>query len=219
MRHETIAPAPAPRPRSRHAEAPHELLLRELNHRCANDLQLVVSMLGLQARSAASEEARRALTEATDRVGVLARSRSALQRQETQDLDTALRQVCEALQSQAELMGVLIRLRTRAIAAPLSESQITVLALAVNELMTNALKHAFAQGAAGTITVSVADGGGQVTITVDDDGLPFPPATDTGLRRPGGLGLGLVSRLLASIGALVIPPGAGSKLFEIRLPA
>ena len=217
MKHETIAPAP--RPKLRPAEAPHELLLRELSHRCANDLQLVVSMLNLQARSAPNEEARRALTEATDRVAILARSRSALQRQETQDLDTALRQVCEALQSQAELMGVLIRLRTRAIAAPLSESQITVLALAVNELMTNALKHAFAQGATGTITVSVADGGGQVTITVDDDGLPFPPASDTGLRRPGGLGLGLVGRLLASVGAMIIPPRAGSKLFEIRLPA
>ena len=217
MRHETVAPAP--RHRSRPAEAPHELLLRELRHRCANDLQLVVSMLELQARSTASDEARRELTDAINRVVILAHCRSALQRQETQDLDTALRQVCEALQSQAELMGVLIRLRTRAIAAPLSEGQITVLALAVNELMTNALKHAFDQNATGTIAVSVADSGGQVVITVDDDGLPFPATSDTGLRRPGGLGLGLVGRLLASVGAMIIPPSAGSKLFEIRLPA
>ena len=217
MRHDPIAPAP--RHRSRPAEAPHELLLRELTHRCANDLQLVVSMLELQARSTASDEARRELMEATNRVMILAHCRSALQRQETQNLDTALRQVCEALQSQAELMGVLIRLRTQAIAAPLSESQITVLALAVNELMTNALKHAFAERATGTVTVSVADGGGQVVVTVDDDGLPFPPTADTGLRRPGGLGLGLVGRLLASVGAMIIPPRAGSKLFEIRLTA
>ena len=217
MRHETIAPAP--RHRSRSAEGSHELLLRELNHRCANDLQLVVSMLDLQARSAANAEVRRELTEATNRVLILARCRSALHGQHTQGLETALRQVCEALQSQAELRGVLIRLRIRAVVASLSEEQVTVLSLAINELVTNALKHAFAQGATGTVTVSVADVGGQVTITVDDDGLPFPPANDTGLRRPGGLGLGLVGRLLASIGALIIPPGAGSKLFEIRLPA
>ena len=46
----------------------HELLLRETNHRCSNDLQLVVSLLALQSQRATSPEARQALTDAMERV-------------------------------------------------------------------------------------------------------------------------------------------------------
>lgn len=67
-----------------------ELLLRETNHRCANDLQLVVSLLGLQSRRAASYEARQALTDAAERVAILARARSALNRDRRPSLEEAL---------------------------------------------------------------------------------------------------------------------------------
>ena len=193
-----------------------DILLRELNHRCSNDLQLVVSMLGLQARCARTEEARTALAEAGDRVAVLARARSALQRSDGQTLEGALSQVCAALRSQAELRGVLICLSVEGFAMPLAESRITVLALAVNELVTNALKHAFAERMEGRIAVCAKMREGQLVITVDDDGLPFPPANDGAFRRTGGLGLNLVARLLSSIDALIIGP-SDSKSFEIRL--
>ena len=192
-----------------------DLLLRETNHRCSNDLQLVVSLLGLQSRRAANPEVRQALTDAMERVSILARARSAMQRERQPSLEAALRQVCEALHAQAEPRSILLSLETMHDVHGLSERQVTTLALVVNELATNAIKHAFEEGKAGHIHVSVrGDGGRDVVIVVDDDGLPFPEATGSS----EGLGMGLVKRLMASIGGLLIPPPSGTKVFELRVP-
>lgn len=82
------------------------LLLRETNHRAKNDLQLVVSLLALQSRRAESPETRQALHDAMERVAILTRARAALQQQLLPTLETALRQVCAALHSQAEPRGI-----------------------------------------------------------------------------------------------------------------
>ena len=96
----------------------------------------------------------------------------------------------------------------------LSATQITTLALVVNELATNAIKHAFEEGKAGHVRVSIRrDGARDVTVIVDDDGLPFPEAASG-----EGLGMGLAKRLMASIGGLLILPPAASKTFELRVP-
>ena len=190
-----------------------DLLLRETNHRCSNDLQLVVSLLGLQSRRAASPEARQALTDAMERVSILARARSAMHRDRPPTLQAALRQVCEALHAQAEPRSILISLEAVHEVHGLSPTQITTLALVVNELTTNAIKHAFEEGKSGHIRMSISKNGTRdVIIIVDDDGLPFPEATGN------GLGIGLVKRLMASIGGLLIPPPPGSKVFELRVP-
>ena len=201
----------------RPAELRDDLLLRETHHRCSNDLQLVVSLLSLQSRRATSLEAREALADATSRVVVLARARRELDRQRQPSLETALRQVCEALGSQAEPSSILMSLEVEPDIGVFGSQQIAALALAVNELATNAIKHAFAEGASGRISIAVRrNGTGNVVITVDDDGLPFP---EPRVAKSGGMGLGLVKRLVASIDGLLIPPPNGSKVFEIRMPA
>ncbi|WP_121114351.1 sensor histidine kinase [Croceibacterium ferulae] len=193
----------------------NELLLRETNHRCGNDLQLVVSLLALQGRRAANNEVRQALNEAAERVAILARARRAMQRERAPNLETALRQVCEALHAQAEPRSIVISLQAFQEVEGLHATQITTLALVVNELATNAIKHAFEDGVEGYVHVSVdRHGSRDVVITVDDDGLPFPEAGG----GSGGLGIDLVKRLMASIGGLFIPPPAGRKTFELRVP-
>jgi two-component sensor histidine kinase len=189
-----------------------DLLLRETNHRCSNDLQLVVSLLALQSRRADNPEVRRALADAMERVSILAHARNAMHRAPT--LQSALRQVCDALQAQAEPRSILISLESTDEEDGLSHMQKTALALVVNELTTNAIKHAFEEGVSGHIRVSIKrNGGGAVVVLVDDDGLPFPEALN------GGLGMGIVKRLMASVGGLFIPPPSGSKVFELRVPA
>lgn len=200
-------------PGYRESASDDDLLLRETNHRCSNDLQLVVSLLGLQSRRAATPEARQALTDAMERVSILARARSALHRQRQQSLEAALRQVCEALHAQAEPRSILISLQAAHEVRDLSPNQVTTLALVVNELATNAIKHAFEEGKAGHIRVSISrNGSGDITVMIDDDGLPFPEAGGN------GMGMELVKRLMGSIGGLLIPPPPGSKLFELRVP-
>ena len=204
-----------PSPGLRHSVQGDDLLLRETNHRCSNDLQLVVSLLGLQSRRAASPEVRQALAEAMERVAILARARSTMHRERPPTLAAAVRQVCEALQAQAEPRSILISLEATHDVHGFSATQITTLALVVNELATNAIKHAFDEGGSGHIRVSLGRNGGRdVTVIVDDDGRPFPESASNG----DGLGMGLSRRLMASIGGLFIPPATGSKAFELRVP-
>lgn len=193
-----------------------ELLLRETNHRCANDLQLVVSLLSLQSRGAVGPEARDMLADATRRVGVLARARAELNREGRSDLQGSLLQVCEALHAQAEPRSILVSMRTEQPVDGLSPKQVMTVALAVNELATNAIKHAFEEGKSGHVSIVVRRGGNDAVIVVDDDGLPFPEIE--GRPGGGGLGLELVKRLVASIGGILIPPPPGTKRFELRVP-
>lgn len=193
-----------------------DLLLRETHHRCSNDLQLVVGLLGLQSRRATNAEARAALNDAMERVAVLVRARSTLNRRE-QSIESALRQVCEALQSQAEPRGILVSLAVDPGPHRLSASTIMTVALAINELATNAIKHGFKDGRTGSVRVTLRHHDRhQLTVLVDDDGLPFPDATE---GRGAGSGLGLVRRLIAATGGLMIVPEDGSKRFELRVPA
>ncbi len=195
-----------------------DLLLRETNHRCSNDLQLVVSLLALQSRRAVSAETREALSDAMERVAILARARSTLQSEGKNSLEIALRQICDALHSQAEPRGILVSLDVAQSPRGLSASTIMAVALAVNELATNAIKHAFEEGKSGYVRVSLRQNGDRhAVIIVDDDGLPFPELANGG--APGtGLGLGLVKRLIASAGGLILVPTDGSKVFELRIP-
>lgn len=208
----TIAHPPA----ARQPTQGDDLLLRETNHRCSNDLQLVVSLLSLQSRRASSEETRQALADAMERVAILARCRSTLYRDRQLSLEGALRQVCEALHAQAEPRSIRVFLTVAEEVDGLSSTEITTLALVVNELATNAIKHAYEEGQSGHIEITLGRNAGQdVTIIVDDDGLPFP---DTKYAAADGLGLGLSKRLMASISGLFIMPSSGAKAFELRLP-
>ena len=204
--------APASTTGARGRAAPDDLLLRETRHRSSNDLQLVVSLLSLQSRQATAPEARAALADATARVAVLARARAALNREAQGDLQTALRQVCEALGSQAEPRGILLSLRCEDAILGLSANAVVTLSLAVNELATNAIKHAFADGHAGTVRVAVRRAAGDLVVSVEDDGSPMA------IGGERGLGLALVRRLVASIDGLLIAPTGGAKRFEIRAP-
>lgn len=192
-----------------------DLLLRETNHRCSNDLQMVVSLLALESRRTINTEVRDALANAMERVGVLARSRAALSHQVQHSLGAAFLQVCEALHAQCEPRSILVSLELATEARALRASQITTLALAVNELATNAIKHAFAADMAGHIEIKAFDSDdGTLVVTVDDDGLPFSRLES----RSSGLGLDLVRRLVASVGGVFAAPIDGTKRFEITVP-
>lgn len=192
-----------------------DLFLRETLHRCSNDLQLVVSLLALESRRTASLEAREVLADVSARVSVLAHSRAEMHRRGQVSLSGALRKVAEALTSQAEPRSILISVQAEQDVCGLTPNKISTVALAVNELATNAIKHAFEQGEGGHIRIRAQRGDGEAVVLVDDDGLPFP---EPARHRDGGLGLGLVKRLVASVGGRLAMPEPGSKQFRITAP-
>lgn len=199
-----------------HMTSTENLLLNETNHRCANDLQMVIALLNLQHRRSNSEETKAVLLDLMERVSVVAHARSFLQHHPSLTLEAALDGVVSALKTYASPFGIQISSSVGQNYDFLSANKVMILSLVANELATNAIKHAFKEDKTGTISISVTDKrDGALLLVVDDDGLPFPEIEN---RRSEGMGLSLVAMLLYSIGASISFPSGDQKRFEIIVP-
>jgi two-component sensor histidine kinase len=188
----------------------YELMLREGDHRIKNSLQIVASLMGLQERREQNPAARAALHLATARIQAVARIHDALQLnggKDLVDLGALLATMCETLQAMADEPGtVRIIVNVDPITAPIALAQ--PLVLAVNELVVNALRHAFPNGRSGDIIVTLAQIGGELHVTVADDGAGLPDNYGEGR----GYGMRLVRMMVAKIrGAIHVENRAGAR--------
>jgi two-component sensor histidine kinase len=178
-------------------------LLREVHHRVKNNLQVISSLLRLDARKSAQPEVKVALTDMNWRIRSMALLHESLYRADhyaSVDLAAYLRQL--ATEAARSMIGPAsnVTLSLDLCPATVNLDQATPCGLIVNELISNALKHGFAQGSSGTVTVRlVKDGQDHVQITVSDDGIGLP--LDFENRRTGSLGLQLIDDLTQQMGA------------------
>jgi two-component sensor histidine kinase len=173
------------------------LLLDELEHRVRNILQMVTSLLNLQAARSSSTETRRALSDASSRVVAIASAYRRLARTEPGslvDVAPALSEIAKAVSMAA---GSPPHIHQTVNIAPVVAPGATVmhLGLLVNELLTNAYKHAFVDRQSGMIHVSGRQAGPSLVIDITDDGVGETVPQDTGM---GSL---LVSAFAATIHA------------------
>ena len=175
--------------------------LREIDHRTKNNYQTVVALLLLQAQRAQVPEVKRALQEAADRVNAvsLASERLALRSEDlgTVRLGDHLCDLCDQIKRGLSRDGVQLQCDVADLSA--STEKAIYLSIIVNELVTNALKHAFDDSAEGTIRVSSESGAHGVTIIVEDNGAGIRARTPTART---GLGTRLVERFVSQIGAV-----------------
>jgi PAS domain S-box-containing protein len=172
-----------------------ELLLREADHRIKNSLQLVVGMLSLQRRHAASEETADALTGAIARVNAVAEAHLALQLSDdlqNVDFSDMLVAICRRLDALSDTVRV-----SCACGSPvmLEMDRAIPLALIISELITNALRHAYGGKQEGEVQVEAGREGDDIVLSVRDFGAGF----DGAARRPG-LGSRVTSSLATKIG-------------------
>ena len=167
------------------AERTKDLLLQEMGHRVNNNLALVISVLTFQARSKSNLEVRHALEKAVLRIKAISQAHMYF-RPMSDDGVIEMRGYLEALC--AHLAEALRDVRMIAIEIDADEIHLPTnvaipVGLIVNELVTNALKHAFPDVHAGTIRV-VLRKGSVVTVTVEDDGVGCPkaPTEEIGTR-------------------------------------
>jgi diguanylate cyclase len=176
----------------------YQLLLRELNHRVKNHLQMITSMLALQAARQADASARQDFEKAIQRIHTLAGLHARLYRDdgfEAIDMRAYLTDICDGLRG-----AVLPESRIELVCQPapiyLAIDQAVPIGLIVNELATNAVKYAFPAGRAGTVGVRLDVKGDRATLFVIDDGVGFSSVAAT--RH--GIGLGMVEGLARQIG-------------------
>ena len=164
-----------------HAAA-HErigMLLQELTHRVKNSLQVIASMVMIEARSHKSGEGKAALERVSHRITALGQLYSKLSKADTVeavDAATYLDELCRDLIASVQNEGdTSIVLKTDIESELLPTDRAIPIGLIVNELVTNAVKYAFPGGAKGTVMVTLKRHAGELRLTVADDGQGLDP--------------------------------------------
>ena len=150
--------------------------LTEIHHRVKNNLQIVSSLLRLQSVKFADPAVRDVFTECRDRINAMARLHEQLydERGESHlDFAPHLRELAEVLLRSNQPAGYKLILNICADRVPLDLDQSILLSLIVNELLLNALKHAFRGRATGKIDAELHTIRDRVTLTIRDDGNGF----------------------------------------------
>jgi PAS domain S-box-containing protein len=151
-----------------------DTLLRELQHRVKNNLQMITALIRMETRNAAEPDQKRfeRLAGRVDALAILYQTLSGDDGKDEVDLGVYLSQIASAVMNSHAVEG--IRLDMKVDTYPVSINVAMPTGLVVNELLTNALKHAFQGRDGGTITLhSMVDGDG-CRIVIADDGIGLP---------------------------------------------
>lgn len=177
-----------------------ELLLREVHHRVKNNLQVISSLLNIQARNVSSEEPRRVLLDCRERVSAIALVHEQLYSSHSPsevDFRHYVVSLCEQLSNSLGVRLQQIRVRLELDEVKLSIDKAVPCGLVLNELVTNALKHAFDDSQeCREVLIQLSNSPlGEVTLQISDSGKGMSlPAT------PGGFGMTMVKMLTRQLG-------------------
>jgi len=192
--------------------AEREVLLREVNHRVGNSLQIIASLLHLQANSSAQEDVKAALTNAMGRVAAVAQVHRRLYT--SHDLKSVLLNLyldalLEDLRRSAE-GNRMSRLTLKAESIEIDPDRAVAIGIIVNELVMNAVKYAYPDGA-GPIHVELAAEGEDLLLSIADNGVGLNGKSDP---RSTGMGQRIVTAMASKLEASVErdPTHAGTRI-------
>jgi two-component sensor histidine kinase len=198
------------------AERTKDLLLRELGHRTQNNLAMVISVLSLHARSKTNPETREALEKAVSRVHAIASAHEHFQPFKYNgrvEMRPYLEKLCTHLgDALRDVRPIAVKVEAEDVDLP--TEQAVALGLIVNELVTNALKHAFPDDRSGIIRVGLA-GLSRVILVVEDNGVGCPA------DKQERLGSRLMRLLAEQLGARIAweEAGPGCRVRVETMPA
>jgi two-component sensor histidine kinase len=171
--------------------------LREMDHRTKNNFQIVTSLLTLQGNRSTNPEVKAALREAAERLGAVSAVYAALAPSShglaTVRLQDQLQEICDQIRRGILPDGIGLQAELEPILVP-HETAVAI-GIIVNELVTNACKHAFGERG-GTIWVRASAEEGRARVEVADNGKGLAPAAN----GTGGLGTRLVAAFVQRVG-------------------
>ena len=181
--------------------AEREVLLREVNHRVGNSLQIIASLLHLQANSSTEEDVKAALNNAMGRVAAVAQVHRRLYT--SHDLKSVLLNqyldaLLEDLRRSAE-GNRMSRLTLKADPVEIDPDRAVAIGIIVNELVMNAVKYAYPDGA-GPIHIVLNAQGDDLELSIADDGVGLNVKTDP---RSTGMGQRIVTAMAQKLDANV----------------
>jgi two-component sensor histidine kinase len=199
-----------------------ETLLREIHHRVKNNMQVMSSLLSLQARAALHPETRRMLEDNQNRIQSMALLHEILYQSEDLAMVDFPKYVLRTVDYLFRSFGVKdrqIRLRTELDQLELELDDALPFGLLISEVVSNSLKHAFPQGRGGEVSVFLRQHSDKtISLILSDDGIGMPRELDWTTTR--SLGLRLVRALAQQLrGTLEIRSEGGTEVrltFQVR---
>ena len=189
--------------------------LQELQHRVKNNLQMITALIRVEARGVSDLSTGEGFDRLAGRVealGLLYRALGETAEEGVVDLGIYLSEIASAVMRAHAVEGIHLDLQVDTWMVSLDVAMPT--GLVVNELLTNALKHAFAGREGGTITLhSLTDDAGGCRVLIGDDGIGLPEGADW--PRPGKLSALIVRSLLQNAAARMdvrSSPGGGMQV-------
>jgi two-component sensor histidine kinase len=196
-----------------------DVLLQEIHHRVKNNLQVISSLISMQVRKLEPGTSREALEECQTRVLAIALIHEKLY----QSKDYAGVEFAEYARSLAanvfRTLGTSRHNVTLDLAIdpiPLPIDRAIPCGLLINELITNALKHAFPGPRGGVVRVGLTRDGAELVLEVRDDGVGLPEAWNAYQMK--SMGLQLVVTLTEQLRGALAVDGRGGASFQIRFP-
>lgn len=195
-----------------------EVLLKEIHHRVKNNLQVISSLMSLQADSVTDQAVRGVFLESRHRIRAMAVVHEKLYRSDNLarvDFDEYLVAVAGELFRSFGSARIAQRFDVQSV--QLDVDTAIPCGLIVNELITNALKHGFPDNRSGTVTVALKRiDRANVLLSVQDDGIGFP--SDTDFRLMSSMGMTLAVSLTQQIGGDISLDTASGTRFTVRIP-
>ena len=198
-----------------------EALVKEMHHRVKNNLQLVSSLLNLQAARVTDPTVAELFIDSRDRVRSMALVHENLYRAGDyarvpmrHHVETLCAQIERAYRGREDRISLDVAVEN----IQLDLDRATSCGLIINELLSNAFKHAYPGNAPGRIAIILAQQGGDGVLTVRDDGIGMPAVLAAELDASTSLGLQLVGDLVQQLhGSLTLGPPPGAE-FTVRFP-
>jgi two-component sensor histidine kinase len=196
-----------------------EVLLQEVHHRVKNNLQVISSLINMQLRKLQDESSRSALEECQNRVLAIALIHEKLYQSKNYasvPFSDYARTLADNIFNATGVSDSNVKLKVEFENVSLAVDKAIPCGLILNELITNALKHAFPNMRRGTVRVQLQTAGSELVLVVADDGIglrsDYDPATST------SLGMLLVRTLVDQLdGQLTISRDSGMN-FRVSFP-
>jgi len=191
-----------------------EVMLREIHHRVKNNMQIIISLLRLQAREAKSDEASEMFRKSQSRIMTMALIHEKLYRSENLseiEFGSYIKILIDHLLSSYAVNPNKFHLETDIKNIFLDINRAIPCGLIINELVTNSITHAFPEDKEGSIKVAMSrTEDDHYMLTVNDDGVGFPEGIN--IRDARSLGLQLVNDLVLQLhGSIEIERKKGTK--------
>jgi PAS domain S-box-containing protein len=198
-----------------------EVLLKEVHHRVKNNLQVIISLLGLQSRQVRDKAVLTAFRDCQSRIQSIALIHEKLYKSKDLarvDFAGYIRNLVPDLLRTYGLEPGSISLDIKAEDVRLGIDTAVPCGLIINELITNSLKHAFPGGRKGSIAIDFrSEGAGWIMLSVADDGVGLPESID--INRVETMGLKMISNLTKQLDGSIEMERKGGTKFRVKFNA